>query len=122
MPWDPIVLGGAKVLWPIFQTCETLYKQWQTGKAFNKDFEMIDRKLYAQYTIFAMTGQTQLSQLACPIDPDNIEHPQTKAIYGVLLNIQSTYTKIDELIKGYVQGESCSTTALFHEPQTDMAY
>ena len=98
------VLGSVKVLGILFNICDTLYEGWKLTKAFGTDFSKAQHLLQAQHVILCEIRARPLDQLAIFIGSADSENGRVEAIQGILAEIQTTYTKCDELMKEVSRG------------------
>ena len=98
-------LAGARLLGPLFTTCNALYHAWEITNSFGKEYFQGLWRLETQYSRFQEIGSRQISQFATPIDIDNPQYQNLAAIRGCVEAIRDTFQELDKIRQDLEKGE-----------------
>ncbi|KAL1864275.1 hypothetical protein VTK73DRAFT_6006 [Phialemonium thermophilum] len=96
---DPLTLSALKVLFPLFSTCNELYKTWHLTKEFGNELFKIESRIDALYARLDRIGSRRRDQLVDAPDPNDDLHHVTKEVHNLLICIKMTFEKCDSLIR-----------------------
>lgn len=96
---DPLTLSALRLLLPLFQACEKVYKTWQLTQMFGNDLFKLECMLNAQYARLAQIGSRRRDQLVDPPDLNDDFHPATSEIHALLLCVENNFQKTEQLIQ-----------------------
>lgn len=96
-----VTLAVVGLLQPLFVTCRTLYKGYKLTRSFGEDCEIAQRQYQIQFVRLEVISRKKLGFLKNSIEPNDADHPITKAIIDQLVIMQTLFTACHNVLKKY---------------------